>query len=128
MFETPSRPQRREWIAFGVALAVGGFLRLWKPDLGYLSLHTSRDLYRSLLLLRAVEFPLLGSEVLYGGRVLGPLMYLLCAVPLAIKVSPVCVAIYIALLNTALLAVVWWFTRSFFGSTVALWTTFLYAV
>ncbi|MFH0794781.1 MAG: hypothetical protein V2A74_12200, partial [bacterium] len=46
----------------------------------------------------------------------------------AIKVSPVCVAIYIALLNTALLAVVWWFTRSFFGSTVALWTTFLYAV
>jgi hypothetical protein len=119
---------RAEWAALAVILAVAAFLRLWQVDLGYLSLHTSRDLYRSLLLLRGVEFPLLGSEILYGGRVLGPLMYFLCAPPLAIWCSPLSVAYFIALVNLALVFVVWRFARSYFGPSVALWSAAIYAV
>lgn len=119
---------KTEWAGVGILLAVGAVLRLWQPDLGYLSLHTSRDLYRSLLFLRGVEFPLLGSELQYGGRVLGPLMYLLCAVPLAITMNPVGVAVYIALINLVLLGVVWLFVRAFFGRGVAFWTLAFYAV
>lgn len=119
---------KTEWAGVGILLAVGAFLRLWQPDLGYLSLHTSRDLYRSLLFLRGVEFPLLGSELQYGGRVLGPLMYLLCAVPLSITMNPVGVAVYIALINIVLLVVAWLFVRAFFGRGVAFWTLAFYAV
>lgn len=119
---------RREWAAVGALVAVGAFLRLWQVDLGFFSLHTARDLYRAQLLLRGVEFPLLGSELQYGGRVFGPLMYLLCALPLAIATSPVSVAVFIALLNTALLPVVWRFARAFFGPGAALWALALYAV
>ncbi len=117
-----------EWAGLGIVVLVGACLRLWQPDLGYLSLHTTRDLYRSLQLLRGVEFPLLGSELQYGGRVLGPLMYVLTAIPLATSMNPVSVAIFIGVLNTLLLVVVWLFARAWFGAAVAFWATAFYAV
>jgi hypothetical protein len=118
------------WLELALVLffmLLGGVLRLWQPDLAYFNLHTARDLYRTLLLVRGEEFPLLGSELQYGGRVLGPLMYLLCAIPLAIHNSPVSIAYVIGVLNTLLIPVVWLLTRRYFGRGIGVWAAGLYA-
>ena len=102
------------WLLAAV-LIVGGALRLVCPDLSYYNLHVERDLYRALQLLTGDEFPLLGSEMQYGGRVFGPLVYFLYAIPLAISTNPIGIAIFIGILNTALLVGAWVFTRYYFG-------------
>lgn len=124
----PRPVKTAEWVAVGAIVILAAFLRLWKPDLVYFSLHTARDLYRSLLLLRGVEFPLLGSELQYGGRVLGPFMYILCAPALAVSCSPVAISVFIGLLNTALVGCVWALGRRYFSPATGLWAAALYAV
>lgn len=121
-FDSPCLPRGAERLLVFLAILIGCALRLWKPELGYFSLHTTRDLYRAQELLRGIKFPLLGSELQYGGRTFGPLMYILCAIPLAIRTSPLALPIFIEILNCAFLPLVWWWTRRFFGRTVALWT------
>ncbi len=126
----PSPPPvaRWEWIALAILLVVGGFLRLYRPDLAYFNLHVERDLYRALQLLRLDEIPLLGSEMQYGGRVFGPLVYVLYAIPLAVSHSPVVVGYFIGLLNTGLLVLTWWFARRYFGQPAGIAAAATYAV
>ncbi|MCB2155182.1 glycosyltransferase family 39 protein [bacterium] len=128
--EFPIRPgkiARFEWFLLAGILLVAAVLRLYDPDLSYLSIHTTRDLYRSQLLLRGIEFPLLGSELQYGGRAFGPIMYIISAIPMAFSTSPLGLAIMIGIVNTILLGIVWWFVRRYFGVWPALWTTAVYA-
>lgn len=125
---TSPRPRPSEIGLVVLLVAIGAFLRMCCPDLVFFSLHTARDLYRTQLLIRGVEFPLLGSELQYGGRVLGPGMYLLMAIPMWISNGPLTLSITIGLLNSLMLPVIWWGTRLFLGRSVALWTLALYAV
>ncbi len=78
---------RWEWLVLGAIVLVGAILRLYDPGLAYFNLHVGRDLYRALQLLSLDEVPLLGSEMQYGGRVFGPLIYVLYAIPLAFRRS-----------------------------------------
>lgn len=119
---------RGEGIVLALILLVAAVLRFYRPDLAYFNLHVERDLYRALLLLRLEEIPLLGSEMQYGGRVFGPLIYFLYAIPLAFSLSPVGIGIFIALFNMVVLVACWLLARRFLGSTTALFATGLYAV
>lgn len=128
MIRVVRRISRAEWVGVALLLAIAAALRLWGPDLAYLNVHSTRDFYRSQLMLRGMEVPLLGSELQFGGRTFGPLMYFLCAIPLAISPSAVSVAVFIGVLNVLLLGVVWVFVRSYFGRGIAFWTLAFYAV
>jgi len=119
---------RVEWAFFGLIFLGAAALRFTKMDLGWFSLHAARDYYRALELLRGENFPLLGSEILYGGRTLGPLMYLLCAGPLAIRVNVLLVGAFLSALDLAALAMFWLGTRRYFGVAVALIASGFYAV
>ncbi|MEQ8822587.1 MAG: glycosyltransferase family 39 protein [Sumerlaeia bacterium] len=117
-----------EWVGLGFLLFVAAGFRLYDPDLSFFSAHTSRDLYRSLEILRGVQFHLLGSEMQYGGRVMGPFMYLLVAPILAISPRPEAIQIFVGLLNTGVVAATWYLVRRYLGPMMAFWTAAIYAV
>jgi hypothetical protein len=123
----PPAIPRWEWITLLVIVALAGVLRLYRPELAYYNLHVGRDLYRALETLHFERIHLLGSEMQYGGRVFGPLVYFLYAVPLAFAKSPYSVGIFIGLINTALIAWVWSFARTALGPIAALGAAALYA-
>ncbi len=116
-----------EWTLLFIVVAVGGLLRLDEPGLSYFNLHVGRDLYRAMQLLRLDEIPLLGSEMQYGGRVFGPLIYFLYAIPLAIWESPISVGLFIGVTNLVLLVWTWWFVRRYFGPIAAITAAGFYA-
>jgi len=127
---TAEQPPVSTWeflMLAGIVLIAIAF-RFYGPEQSLFTLHTARDMYRSLLLVRGEEIPLLGSEMQYGGRVLGPLMYFLIAPIVAITPSPVGVFYLIAFMNTALLVILWRIVRGIFGSWVAILAIALYAV
>ncbi|MCC6546545.1 hypothetical protein IT570_05195 [Candidatus Sumerlaeota bacterium] len=119
---------RWEWIAFAAIILVGLVFRVGFPEQSYYNLHVERDLYRATQLLRGDAFPLLGSEMQYGGRVFGPVIYFIYTLPLLFTSNPVGVMIYVGLVNTLVLAGCWAFTRYWFGVLPALFATALYAV
>lgn len=119
---------RWEWLCVAAAVFVGAILRLYAPELSYFNLHVERDLYRALQLLTLDEIPLLGSEMQYGGRVFGPLIYFIYAIPLAFSSSPTGVGIFIGLVNTGMLVLTWWFTRSYFSPAAGVIAAAVYAV
>lgn len=118
---------RWEWVLLAVTILIGGVLRLYRPELSYYNLHVERDVYRATQLIRGDAFPLLGSEMQYGGRVFGPLIYFLYAIPLAVTRSPLAIGIFIGALNTLLLGWAWAFTRYWFGPVAAITAAALYA-
>lgn len=127
---TADQPPVAKWEWFFVIgiFLIGAALRFYKPELSAFTAHTARDLYRGLLLLRLEEIPLLGSELQYGGRVLGPFMYYLVLPALAISTSALSLAYYVAAMNSALLLIFWRVLRGMFGCWVAILAMALYAV
>lgn len=125
----PAWPAVARWevIAIIAVIAVAAILRLVRLDLSYFNLHVGRDLYRALQILHYDQIHLLGSEMQYGGRVFGPLVYLLYAIPLAITKSPIGVGVFIGLVNTALVGWLWAFGRTRFGPGAAVVGALLYA-
>ncbi|MEO8377362.1 MAG: hypothetical protein ABI579_06800 [Candidatus Sumerlaeota bacterium] len=119
---------RWEWIVLFVVLVIGLVFRIGWPEQSYYNLHVERDLYRATQLLRGDDFPLLGSEMQYGGRVFGPVIYFIYTIPLLFSSNPVGVMIYVGLVNTFVLAGCWMFTRYWFGALAAIFATALYAV
>ena len=119
---------RWEWIALAVILFIGLLFRVVMPEQAYYNLHVERDLYRALQLLRGDAFPLLGSEMQYGGRVFGPVIYFIYTIPLIFTTNPIALMIYVGLVNTLVLAGCWAFTRYWFGALPALFAAALYAV
>lgn len=126
--QKPDSPAPWEWWVLGGILLFAGILRLVRPDLAYFNIHVERDLYRALQLLRLEEIPLLGSEMQYGGRVFGPLIYFIYAVPLAFSLSPVTLSLFIGVFNTLVIGVAWWIARFCIGARAALFAAGLYAV
>ena len=121
-------PGKLEAYAVFLLLVAGLSIRTAFPDLGYFSIHTDRDLYRTQQLIRGVEFPLVGSELSYGGRTFGPAMYLLCALPMMLCHSALTLPVMVGIMNALALAITWLGTRRFFGKKVALWALALYVV
>lgn len=124
----PESPRALEWALLATIIGVAALLRLWNPDLAYFNIHAERDLYRALMMVRGVEFPLLGSEMQYGGRLFGPFLYFLLAPPMLINPSPVAVNVYFNLVNVAVIGGVWWFLRQVFNWPVAVIAAGFYAV
>lgn len=116
-----------EWVLLLVVLVIGATLRLVQPELSYYNLHVERDVYRATQLVRFDAFPLLGSEMQYGGRIFGPLIYFIYAVPILFSQDPAAVMLYVGIVNTILLAGTWAFTRYWFGPATALVATALFA-
>lgn len=121
------RTALRERLILTVLLMVGAALRLAGPDLAYFSYHAARDIYRTEELIWNGAIPLLGSELQYGGRSLGPALYFIIAPALLLWKSPIAVSMWIGLLDVAAMFFLWKIVRRLFGCGVALWSTGFYA-
>jgi hypothetical protein len=108
-------------------LLIAAYLRIHDCDVGWFSFHAARDLYRAQCILTLHEIPLWGSELQYGGRTLGPFVYLIYAIPLAIKCSTYSVALFIALYNIFTIFLAYIFIRHYFGAKAAIFASVFYA-
>ena len=109
-----------EFALFCLILLVAAFIRFRDFDIGYLSFHVTRDLYRTQGILAHFNIPFWGSELQYGGRTFGPFVYFLYSIPLAVQTSTAAVAFCAALVNTFAVAAAYIFTRRYFGFVAAL--------
>ena len=121
------KKSKGEMLLLFAILAIAAWLRIRDCDVGYFSFHAARDLYRSQCLLNLRDIPLWGSELQYGGRTFGPFVYVIYAIPLAIKCTTYSVALFIALYNLFTIFMTYIFARRCLGAKAALFASAFYA-
>jgi hypothetical protein len=102
-----------------IAVIIAGFaLRYLTYDAAYINGWVTRDFDRAFNLVEGTYFPLAGSEVNNGGRLPGPFLYLLLAIPILIKSSYESIIAFNLLVNCASILGLFFVAKRFFGATV----------
>lgn len=113
-----------------VILLAAAFLRLWRIDeyLPFLG-DEGRDVRIVSRFLQDFDLMFIGPRTSIGDMYLGPLYYYLIAPFLwAWNFSPTGPAVFVALLGTATVGLIWHAAREWFGKTAAISAALLYAV
>jgi hypothetical protein len=112
------------FLILGLAL----FLRARLPDASYLNVYAARDIQRSILLLEGKEFQWYGSETTYTKRLPGPFLYFLQLPALMVTYDPIGLIVWIALLTTIAIYLIYKIGEEFLGKGVGLYAALLWAV
>lgn len=124
------RANRTEAILLLSILLLAAFFRLWRID-EYLPFmgDEGRDVRVIRRFLTDFDLMFIGPRTSIGDMYLGPLYYYLASPFLWIfGFSPVGPAVFVALLGTATVGLVWFVSREWFGKTAAGIAVFLYAI
>lgn len=122
-----SRAAATEGALFLGVMAVGAVLRLYKLDLLSWYFDPARDISVAVGIAEGSQQPLLGPPIGSTSAFLGPLYFYLLAVPMRFSSDPMAAAWLIALSNVAALTLYYRFGREYFGPSVALVATALFA-
>lgn len=131
MSDAEAHPLRATLVLTSI-LCVGAFLRLYQLDLMPLYDDLARDVSIASNIAAGKNFPLLGPLIGPSLRAthafLGPLYFYLLAIPFLFTQHPMAGYYFIALSNIAALFLGYRFAKAFFGRSVALTATALFAV
>jgi hypothetical protein len=109
-----------------IGLIIAGFtLRYLTYDAAYINAWVTRDFDRAFNLVDGVYFPLVGSEMNNGGRLPGPFLYLLLAIPISIKSSYESIIAFNFLLNCVSVIGLFFVVKKFFGIYIGFLSTAL---
>lgn len=106
------------------------FLRIYKID-SYMTFlgDEGRDALMIKRILTTGDIPLIGPPTSIGNMYLGPLYYYMMAVPMALSwLNPVAAAVMVALIGSATVGLVYFFSRIWFGMTAAIVASVLYTI
>jgi len=107
-----------------IIVILGGFtLRYFTYDAAYINGWVTRDFDRAFNLVEGVYFPLVGSEMNNSGRLPGPFLYLLLAIPILIKSSYESVIAFNFIINCISVIGFYFVVKKFFGKYVGLLST-----
>jgi len=109
-------------------LGTGAFLRLYQLDMIWFFLDQVRDVSIASNIAAGRNFPLLGPGLFQTQTFLGPFYFYFLAIPFLFEQAPVGAAYFIAVSNSVALFVFYRFVKEFFGSSLALAATALFAV
>lgn len=119
-----------EFALFILILFIASFFRLWRID-EYLPFmgDEGRDVRVVKRFLTDFDLMFIGPRTSIGDMYLGPLYYYLIAPFLGLfRFSPTGPAVFVAMLGTATVGLVWFVSREWFGKTAAGIAAFLYAI
>ncbi len=88
------------YLIFLIVIAIGFYLRLWTLDLAFVNEWVARDFDRAFNLVDGNYFPLAGPEYDNGGRLPGPFLYWLLALPLLFNYSYESIIVFNFILNS----------------------------
>jgi hypothetical protein len=112
-------------ISFIVAIIAGFSLRYLTYDTAYINSWVTRDFDRAFNLVNGNYFPLAGSELNNSGRLPGPFLYLLLAIPILINSSYESVIAFNLILNCASVIGLFFVAKKFFGVYVGILSAIL---
>ena len=112
-------------LVFIALIFAGFFLRYTAYDSAYINTWVSRDFDRAFNLADGIYFPLAGSELSNSGRLPGPFLYLLLAIPILIKHSYESIIAFNLILNCISVISLFFVVKKFFGLYVGLLSTVL---
>ncbi len=105
-------------ISFIAVIIIGFALRYFTYDAAYINGWVTRDFDRAFNLVEGTYFPLAGSEVNNGGRLPGPFLYLLLAIPILVKASYESIITFNLIVNCASILGLFFVAKRFFGASV----------
>jgi hypothetical protein len=124
-----SNPQKTISCLFIFGLFVFGiYLRLIALDGLIINEYTARDLERTFNLFDGEYFPLVGSEVMNGGRLPGPFLYILLSVPLLFHYSYESIFVFNIILNLGSILFFFFVVKKHFGFFISVLSTALVLV
>jgi hypothetical protein len=112
-------------ISLIIAIIAGFTLRYLTYESAYINEWITRDFDRAFNLVEGVYFPLAGPEMNNGGRLPGPFLYLLLAIPILIKSSYESVIAFNFIINCISIIGFYFVVKRFFGIYVGLLSTVL---
>jgi 4-amino-4-deoxy-L-arabinose transferase-like glycosyltransferase len=124
------KKNRNEFVVLLAILLISLFLRLYQID-AYMTFlgDEGRDALMIKRILTTADIPLIGPPTSIGNMYLGPLYYYMMSVPMAIFwLNPVAAAVMVAIIGTATIGLIYFFSRVWFGRIPAVVAAVLYAV
>ena len=105
----------------GICFFLFGFYLRWKTlDFVYFNEWIARDIERAFNLIEGINIPLAGPELNNGGRLPGPFLYFLLAIPLLFKKSIESIFYFNFAINTFALVFLFFMIKKNFGIFVAI--------
>ncbi len=117
--------QRYLILAVFLFLVFGVYLRLEALDVVRITEWVTRDFDRAFHLFDGDYIPLAGPERNYGGRLLGPFLYVFLAIPLFFNYSYDSIFAFNLILNLLSIVFFIWFIRKYFGWATSAFATIL---
>ena len=109
-------------------LIFGLYIRFETLDLWRFNEWLTRDFDRAFNLVDGSYIPLAGPETSGGGRLPGPFLYFLLAIPLLINYSYESIYIFSLLLNITFMVIFYWINKKYFGLGVAVLAVILISI
>jgi hypothetical protein len=111
-----------------IYLIYGSFLRIESLDIVRVNEWVTRDLDRAFNLVDGNYFPFAGPESSSGGRLPGPFLYLLLAIPLLAKYSYESIFTFNCILNISSLLLFFYISKKYFGFRMAAVSSILFSI
>ena len=131
-FSSWSWENRKAEILFLLALLIffslGVFLRLKALDAAVINDWVTRDFNRAFNILDGTYLPLAGQELTNGGRLPGPFLYMLLALPILFHYSYEVLFNFNFILNIASIIILFFVLRKYFDVYIAIISTALLSV
>jgi hypothetical protein len=108
------------YFIFLIIFAIGFYLRFWALDLVFVNEWVARDFDRAFNLIDGNYFPLAGPEYDNGGRLPGPFLYCLLALPLLFNYSYESIIVFNFILNSLGIFLFLWVIKKYFDTQIAI--------
>ncbi len=108
------------YFVFSIIVVIGFYFRFWTLDLAFINEWVARDFDRAFSLFDGNYFPLAGPEYDNGGRLPGPFLYYLLALPLVFSYSYDSIIVFNFIFNSIGMVIFFGAAKRFFDAQVAI--------